>query len=311
MGKAFSSYTGFHNGNYLRSSYEYAFARYLEKLNIPYAMELHTYELSNGTRYKPDFFILNNGIVVEIVEIKSEHKDRLEEGKVKVNLIKEIIDVPINMYTRKDLVILCKEVGLHFYTLEKEWKESPTTSKNHILDGELNPMYGVKHREDSLRKNGNKTIDRFKDEEFREKHKLATMEAMKYVDKSKLGHPKQRVTKICKNCGCEFVVISTSKKQYCGTQCMQKAMTIRASEKSKVITSQRNEIIKGKILDWASQNKYKLSTFSRISLSKEIKPLFDEILLEYKFKDYRPIFSTLTGEYQINYTKLLSLLKIY
>ena len=65
-------YSGFYNNIYLRSSFEFAFAYYLDYKKIIWKYEVCTYELKTS-KYKPDFFIYNNkGELVKIIEIKSK-----------------------------------------------------------------------------------------------------------------------------------------------------------------------------------------------------------------------------------------------
>lgn len=87
---------------------------------------------------------------------------------------------------------------------------------------ELNGMYGKKHSEKSKRQDGDKTIERFKDAEFRKKHSDAVRAAMKSVDKSKLAfHSRKRnVLMTCKVCGNDEYVY-TSQQTAC-SECKKK-----------------------------------------------------------------------------------------
>jgi hypothetical protein len=57
---------------WLRSSYEYIFAKFLDKNKFMWDVEYKTYEM-NGKTYRPDFFIFENEKISSIVEIKSEY----------------------------------------------------------------------------------------------------------------------------------------------------------------------------------------------------------------------------------------------
>lgn len=48
-------YAGFYKGFYLRSSYEYAYAVYLDQMFIPWSYEDQVFDIE-GKSYKPDFF---------------------------------------------------------------------------------------------------------------------------------------------------------------------------------------------------------------------------------------------------------------
>lgn len=77
-------YAGFYKGHYLRSSYEYAYAKYLDYQLIKWSYEDKVFDI--GYRlYKPDFFFYDdNGDVVRIVEIKSRNEQ--EKGYINTYL---------------------------------------------------------------------------------------------------------------------------------------------------------------------------------------------------------------------------------
>lgn len=54
---------------WLRSTYEYVYAKWLDKQGVDWDVEQQTFELE-GTTYRPDFFIYEDGVLVKIVEIK-------------------------------------------------------------------------------------------------------------------------------------------------------------------------------------------------------------------------------------------------
>lgn len=56
-------YAGYYKGTYLRSSREYCMAKYLDFRKIPWKYESERFYFSDGTPYKPDFF-LENGVIV-------------------------------------------------------------------------------------------------------------------------------------------------------------------------------------------------------------------------------------------------------
>ena len=67
-------YAGFYKELYLRSSYEYAYAKYLVYHSIPWSYEDKVFDLGYKL-YKPDFFFYDqNGKIIKIVEIKSRDK---------------------------------------------------------------------------------------------------------------------------------------------------------------------------------------------------------------------------------------------
>jgi len=63
---------------WLRSSWEYIFAKWLDKNNYKWDVEIKTFEISNNKKYRPDFFIFdNNDNIIKIIEVKGYWKDKL------------------------------------------------------------------------------------------------------------------------------------------------------------------------------------------------------------------------------------------
>ena len=88
---------------WLRSSWEYIYAKWLDKNNINWKFESKQYKLSDGTSYRPDFFILDENNNLEyIVEIKGYFKNRGYKPLLleKEYQIKTIIIDSINDYCK-------------------------------------------------------------------------------------------------------------------------------------------------------------------------------------------------------------------
>lgn len=66
---------------WLRSSWEYIYAKWLDKNGIKWDVEERSYRLSDGTLYRPDFFIYD-GDCVKIVEVKGYWKNRVYKTKL-------------------------------------------------------------------------------------------------------------------------------------------------------------------------------------------------------------------------------------
>jgi hypothetical protein len=68
---------------WLRSSWEFGYARHLDKQGKDWDVEARSYLLSDGRYYRPDFFVYENGCLVEVIEIKSTWSngamDRIEK----------------------------------------------------------------------------------------------------------------------------------------------------------------------------------------------------------------------------------------
>jgi hypothetical protein len=306
------SYAGFYKNYYLRSSYEYIYCRVLEAQDKKFEIEKYTYTLSDGTTYKPDFFILNdNNEIISIDEIKSENKTRIEEAKRKIELLKRQLNIPINLLFSKDLKILCKENQLDFYKLKAEWINSEMTSQNHILSREMNPMFNHKHKEISKKINGQKTSLRFKDENFRLKHSEAVKKAMQKVDKSKLigNKRKDREQRICLYCGKVFNVIYTSKQKYCCKTCSALAGFDIATKKNIEQNHLLLNTIKQDTINFLSVHKDNLIKINngkyhgkKEELIKLLKPIIDR----YYLADMRTIYYSFYKKHNIKVNQFIN-----
>jgi hypothetical protein len=97
------------NGEYvwLRSTYEYIYAKWLDDRNISWKTEVESYSLKNGERYRPDFFLYSDlNTLQAIVEIKSNYYN--ENRAYKYFMFKEeypnihsSIIFDINVFTKK------------------------------------------------------------------------------------------------------------------------------------------------------------------------------------------------------------------
>ena len=97
-GRGLQGYYKRKNGEYvwLRSTYEYIFAKWLDKINADWVVEFKRYKLENGETYLPDFFIFEDNKLAKIVEIKG---DFYQNQKHKPELLNEQLDVPVILIT--------------------------------------------------------------------------------------------------------------------------------------------------------------------------------------------------------------------
>lgn len=77
--------------HFVRSSWEAGFARLLKHLKIVYEYEKHTFELSNGKTYTPDFYLPSKNKFYEIkgYAFTDKHKKFTEEYREKLILVDE------------------------------------------------------------------------------------------------------------------------------------------------------------------------------------------------------------------------------
>jgi len=63
---------------WLRSSWEYIFAKWLDRNNYKWDVEIKTFDISNNKKYRPDFFILDeNDNILKIIEVKGYWKNKI------------------------------------------------------------------------------------------------------------------------------------------------------------------------------------------------------------------------------------------
>ncbi len=95
---------------WLRSTYEFIFAKWLDRNNIDWKVEETQYKLSNNETYRPDFFIYENSKLLMIVEIKGYFNNR----RYKAELFKNEFSIPL---------IIIDEINDYCENYEQEKKE--------------------------------------------------------------------------------------------------------------------------------------------------------------------------------------------
>lgn len=104
---------------WLRSTYEFIYAKWLDKQSIEWDVEQKTFQLDKTT-YRPDFFIFKNGSLQKIVEIKGYWA----RGEIKTSELSEKLDIE---------VILIKNIKPYLekpYEQElKKWKQELITEQ--------------------------------------------------------------------------------------------------------------------------------------------------------------------------------------
>ena len=104
---------------YLRSSWEFAYARWLDERNVKWDVEVETYMLSDGRSYRPDFFIYCNNVLDHIVEIKSTYTNGALNRVDKFHLFcKEYSELKSMLITEE----LFSIVGKTPHSVLNDWK---------------------------------------------------------------------------------------------------------------------------------------------------------------------------------------------
>ncbi len=99
---------------WLRSTWEYIYAKFLDKLGLEWDVEVSRFQVLDKT-YQPDFFIYNDGKLERIVEIKGYWKDKVwkfDELKKTLNVDFVIIN-DISKYLEENKT---------YHSLLEEWK---------------------------------------------------------------------------------------------------------------------------------------------------------------------------------------------
>jgi hypothetical protein len=115
---------------WLRSTYEYIYAKFLNKIGVNWKTEQKYYILSDGSKYSPDFYVYDENWVLEkIIEIKGYYDCRA----YKVDLLREEFFKESNID-----VILIRDIDLYLennltYGKELETWKTIRKSKEFLL----------------------------------------------------------------------------------------------------------------------------------------------------------------------------------
>ena len=118
-GKTIQGYYTKKDGNkvWLRSTYEYIIAKWLDKLNADWKTEEKCYILSNGERYRPDFFVYENNELKTIIETKSRYFNK-DNREYKFHMFKEEYGLDCMLVTD-----ITKFTNKTYHQELKEWKQ--------------------------------------------------------------------------------------------------------------------------------------------------------------------------------------------
>jgi len=103
---------------WLRSTYEYIFAKWLDCQNIIWYVEEQCFELKSGERYRPDFFLYENDVLKSIVEVKSRYFNK-DNREYKFHEFKEQFNINCMLVTDINLFI---SEDSNYHKELKEWK---------------------------------------------------------------------------------------------------------------------------------------------------------------------------------------------
>lgn len=115
---------------YLRSSWEYAYANWLDNNGYDWDVEVCSYLLSDGRYYRPDFFIYENNTLVEIIEIKAKFLDCEHVRIDKYNMFKQEYLVNSKILYKDDIF---EKLNISYHKNIKDWKRIRRT-KNELTN---------------------------------------------------------------------------------------------------------------------------------------------------------------------------------
>lgn len=294
--KKFAGYNGYYKGYWFRSTLEYVYAKYLEYKGIAWDYESHTYTLTGGERYTPDFF-LEGG---KIIEIKGAFN--LATDKPRIDKCIAEFGIDLEILQEKDIRALIKPTPLIYNHLVTEWK-GIAKLRGSDFRGEKNPMFGHKQTSATRKKISVRAKERFNDPEWKAKFicnpkRIAYHESRKGIP---TGPVVEREELKCGYCNNTFLVTPhhAKSRKFCSKQC-----AIR--DKKSVSFETRNNI-KIKTLEFTLLNQNLLFNLKMNKIGVFIKALLEHLELSV---DHRTLHLLVIGE-QGTAKRLILYLKDY
>jgi len=287
-------YAGFYKGFYLRSSYEFAYAKYLDFNLIPWSYEDKTFNLGYKI-YKPDFFFYDKeGRLMKIVEIKSRNKEAKKNALLALDKVKELYGIDNELISYEELMDLYKSLPFTLNSVLMEWIYSENTTITKAAFGQLNGHFNLKHTPETKKKIGEHTKQLWSEDSPAKQKMLEGLRRSGLVQKGKVKTPRE--IRCCLNCNTKFEVLVTSAKKYCNRGCSGKDAIKIASE---AYIDRRKNIhleIKRYIISWSMLNKWIVIETPMNKIKTTIHPLVEEIYRNFGVKDFRVISAAVFGE---------------
>lgn len=291
------TYCGHYKGNYLKSTLEYIYARYLDYMGINWEYEAKTFYLSTGGAYKPDF-VLSDG---SYVEVKGGFNYEIDLPRIK-GFEKEY-GVTVKIIQEKDLRQMIRSTPMVYEHLKKEWKQ---LAKGFGMDtsGENNPRYGAKVSNITRAKIAARAKSRMEDPEYKRKWLEARKNSEKVqrqTDRLKAYNfvKQYRVFVTCQQCEKEFEVLYRKNKpqQFCSYNCSNAATFSKTS-------SENSSLIQKMALDFAKNHAQAILSCKLNKIKPVLQPFYDQIEQKFGIKDERTLSKALLG-YQTNRKEVL------
>lgn len=112
---------------WLRSTYEYIYAKWLDRTHHVWDTEVTQYSLANGEKYRPDFFIYEMGQLTKVIEIKGYFDIRSNKASLLQQQLP--VDVILLNFTNSSITPYI-ESGSNYLNELKEWKNIRKSNEN-------------------------------------------------------------------------------------------------------------------------------------------------------------------------------------
>ncbi len=284
-------YSGYFNGNYLRSTLEFVFATYLKYKNVKYGYEKNTYVI-NGKNYKPDFFLYNKHDILKcIVEIK--------DTKKKAEKYKKMFQQYFKAIGVRYLVIYNVNKIIKFYNLYDDvnkWKKKSIENGATDMSGVHNPRWNTTITEETRKKQSKKRKDYFKKNPEKRKElseiikKTMTVERRKQISNRQKERYKNKriifeknnpkINKSCIICGKMFDTIDKNRKTCKNSGCTIKyKISIGILKPRKVKEKSKTKQYKTKLINFIKNYNLNLDD----DISAQIQQLRTDKKIPYNF----------------------------
>lgn len=289
-------YAGYYKGIYLRSSYEYAYAKYLDHHSITWQYESEVIDIGYKF-YKPDFFFYDQyGMLIKIVEIKSRNEDEKAKARKALNAIESKLNVETELISYEELQRLYKGLPFSLHSTINEWISSKDTTIHKSAFGELNSHYNRKHKPETKKSIGEHTKKLWATNSIAKQGMIEGLRRSGLSQKGKIKTPREN--RQCIECRSSFTVLITSSQKLCSQEC---AGNLAIRNASAVYVEKRNligENIKAYIVQWSINNKETVLAASYNKIKPTIQPLLKEIQEQFGVKDLRVISKAVFGKDQ-------------
>ncbi|MEH7178720.1 restriction endonuclease [Neobacillus vireti] len=287
-------YAGFYKGFFLRSSYEYAYAKFLDYNSFSWGYEEQTFDIGYKI-YKPDFFIYNSTNKLEkIVEIKSRNKIAKETALKSLEIIQSRFNIPCELISYEELLRIYSDLPYTLNSTISEWINDEKNTINKSLHGSLNGHFNIKHSNATKKNIGEHTKKLWSSNSLAKQKMLEGLRNSGLAQKGKIKT--QRVIRYCLKCGKEFQSLITSPKKYCSLQCSGAIAIKHATEE---YVKQRNNVhseIRDFIIQWSLANVDLVQLTPMNKIKTSINSLTIEIEKQFGVKDLRVISKAVFGE---------------